>query len=178
MAFYKRSVFLIDPPFQIKLSLIICSVIVLSSVVYPIVIYDFFKLAGPSFAAAQQELIIFLTFVQVIITLLSFICLIFITHKIAGPLYKLKNHLSEIREGKEISPLTFRTGDYFPDVAQEVSLFLEAIAEKQKDDFQYIEEVSVYLENLSTVIPDDKKPVLNEIASRLLEIKSRYNKAQ
>lgn len=91
-------------------------------------------------------------------------------------MYKLKTHLMAIREGNAITPLTFRNGDYFQDVADEVTLLLETISNNQENDFQYVEEVSQYLENLSTVVPDDKKPVLNEISRRLLDIKSRYKK--
>ncbi len=181
MAFYKRSVFLINPSFQLRFSLIVCSVIVISTLIYPVIIYDFFQLisaANPSVArnvvAAQKDLILFLVVIQVVITLLVFVVFIFFTHKIAGPLYKLKNHLAHIREGNAITPLAFRNGDYFHDVAEEVSLFLETVATNQENDFQYVEEISLYVENLATVVPDDKKPILNEISRRLIDIKSRY----
>jgi hypothetical protein len=105
------------------------------------------------------------------------VAFIFFTHKIAGPLYKLKNHLAAIREGHEITPLTFRKGDYFEDVAEEVTLFLETVVNNQESDFEYVEEVSQYINNLSSVVPDDKKPVLNEISRQLIEIKSRYKKS-
>lgn len=183
MAFYKRSVFLINPSFQLRFSLIVCSIIVISTLIYPVIIYDFFQLisaTNPSVAknvvAAQNDLIIFLIVIQVVITLLVFVVFIFFTHKIAGPLYKLKNHLAHIREGNAITPLTFRDGDYFHDVAEEVSLFLETLANNQENDFQYVEEISLYIENLSAVVPDDKKPILNEISRRLIDIKSRYKK--
>ena len=126
---------------------------------------------------AQRDLILYLFIIQLIVMALAFIVFIFITHKIAGPLYKLKTHLYDIRTGKAVSPLTFRAGDYFPDVAEEVSLFLETVAENQESDFQYVEEISAYLENLATVVPDDKKPILSEISRRLLDIKSRYKKS-
>lgn len=184
MAFYKRSVFLINPSFQLRFSLIVCSIIVISTIIYPVIIYDFFQAlssANPSIAknvvAAQKDLILFLILIQVVITLLVFIVFIFFTHKIAGPLYKLKNHLAHIREGKAISPLTFRDGDYFHDVAEEVTLMLETVASNQESDFQYVEEISTYIENLSTVVPDDKKPILNEISRRLIDIKARYKKS-
>ena len=184
MAFYKRSVFLINPAFQLKFSLIVCSVIVISTLIYPVIIYDFFQLVTKSMpsvsqgiVSAQKDLIFYLVLIQSVITLLVFIVFIFFTHKIAGPLYKLKNHLAAIREGQEIRPLTFRNGDYFQDVAEEVSLFLETISNHQENDFQYVDEIALYIENLSTVVPDDKKPVLSEISRRLIEIKSRYKKS-
>ena len=181
MAFYKRSVFLINPSFQLRFSLIVCSIILISTLIYPVIIYDFFQLVSVSLPelpenilGAKNNLIMYLVFIQLVITLLTFIVFIFITHKIAGPLYKLKNHLAQIREGHPITPLTFRNGDHFHDVAEEVSLFLETIEANQEHDFQYIDEVSLYINNLATVVPDDKKPVLNEISRRLLSIRSRY----
>ncbi|MFA7612602.1 MAG: hypothetical protein WCY48_00090 [Candidatus Caldatribacteriota bacterium] len=89
-------------------------------------------------------------------------------------MYKLKTHLQQIREGEEIRPLTFRNGDYFHDVAEEVSEFLESISINQEADFKFLEEVKVYLENLTGVIPEDKKPILNEINTKLTEIQNRY----
>ncbi len=158
-----------------------CSIILISTLIYPVIILDFFQLVvtnSPSLpgtvVGAKNDLIAYLVFIQVVITFLVFILFIFFTHKIAGPLYKLKNHLAEIRAGRPISPLTFRDGDYFQDVAEEVSLFLESVAQNQETDFQYVEEIASYLENLAPVVPDDKKPILNEISRRLLAIQSRY----
>lgn len=183
MAFYKRSIFLINPSFQLKFSLVVCSIILASTIIYPIIIFDFFQMiatAAPdlpdSIIAARNELIIYLILIQLVITLLAFIVFIFLTHKIAGPMFKLKNHLAAIREGKPITPLTFRAGDHFQDVAEEVSLFLETVSLNQENDFQYVDEVASYIENLSAAVPDDKKPILNEISRRLLDIKSRYKK--
>lgn len=106
-----------------------------------------------------------------------FILFIFFTHKIAGPMYKLKTHLENIRNGGAITPLTFRDGDHFQDVAEEISLFLETVSNNQENDFQYLDEVSIYLDNLSSILPDDKKPVINEISRKLELIKSRYKKS-
>lgn len=183
MAFYKRSVFLINPAFQLRFSLIVCSVIVISTLIYPVIIYDFFQLITASVPnlssnvlSAQQDLVFYLIIIQVVITLLVFILFIFATHKIAGPMYKLKNHLAAIREGGEITPLHFRNGDYFHDVAEEVSLFLETVAYNQENDFGNVDEIASYIDNLASVVPDDKKPLLSEISRQLLEIRSRYKK--
>lgn len=122
----------------------------------------------------QSELIIYLVIIQVVLAIVVFLSFIFFTHKIAGPLYKLSTHLEGIREGKPITPLTFRQGDYFQEIADEVSLFLEAIQVRQDKDFEQIEDVVQYLDNIATLIPEDKKPVMNEISRQLLEIRDRY----
>jgi hypothetical protein len=127
-------------------------------------------------ASIEKEFLLFLTLIEVLFIGTTFILLIFIGHRIAGPMYKLKKHLQEIRQGAPITPIAFRKGDYFPEVANEVSLFLDTMAQNQQKDFQFLDEVTIYLENLSTVIPDDKKPILNQISRRLSEIQSRYKK--
>lgn len=181
MAFYKRSVFLINPSFQLKFSLIVSSIILISTLIYPVIIYDFFKVmvaqtpnVSDAVLDAKKNLIFYLVLIQIVITLLVFIVFIFFTHKIAGPMYKLKTHLAAIREGHPVTPLTFRKGDYFNDVAEEVSLFLETIVQNQENDFSQVDELAQYIDNLSPVVPDDKKPVLNEINRRLMDLQSRY----
>jgi hypothetical protein len=182
LAFYKRTIFLINPAFQLKFSLIACSFILISTMIYPFIIMDFFnilKTQVPSieenFANVQNNLIFYMILIQVVIVLLVFVVFIFFTHKIAGPLYKLKQHLEGIREGGPVAPLTFRNGDYFHDVAEEVNLFLEMINQNQQRDFEYNEEIAKYINNLANVLPEDKKPVMSEISRRLMDIKTRYN---
>jgi hypothetical protein len=126
---------------------------------------------------AQTDLLLFLAVIQFIFITMVFIMFIFLTHKIAGPMQKLKNHLEQIRQGGAITPLSFRDGDHFHDVAEEVSLFLETVTFNQENDFQYLDEVAIYIDNLVPVVPDDKKPVLNEISRRLMDIKSRYKES-
>ncbi len=181
LAFYKRAVYIINPSFQITFSLIVCSFIIISSVIYPIILIDFLnELASryPEIATnmklAQSDLILYMGLIQLFVIVLVFIIFIFFTHRIAGPMHKLKMHLSKIRQGEPITPLTFRSGDHFHDVAEEVSLFLETLTYNQENDFMYLDEISAYIENLTPVVPDDKKPVLSEISRRLIEIKSRY----
>ncbi len=181
MAFYKRSTFLIDPKFQLRFSIVISLMFVTGSLIYAYIVYDFISDMGNQYALtklgvteAAQSFLLFLVPFQFLLTALVILTSIFLTHKVAGPLYKLKNHLLHIREGDPISPLTFRTGDNFEDVAEEVTLFLEWVVANQEADFKYVTEVSSYVDNLAMVIPDDKKPVLNEISRRLKEITTRY----
>jgi len=123
----------------------------------------------------KWQLIIFLSIFQIAYVLLIFIVCIFFSHKIAGPLYKLMKHMRAIREGQNLGELYFRKGDYFPEVADEFNLTFEKIQENYKNDFVYLSEVNAYLNNLSLVVPDDKKVVLTEINKKLLEIQDRFN---
>ncbi len=183
MAFYKRSIFLIEPKFQLKFSLAVCSLIFLSSLIYPLILWDFFnEIANhhgeiaKKLAQSKDDFLIYLIIIQSIFIIVVFILFIFLTHKISGPLYKLKNHLSGIRNGDPISPLKFRAGDHFEDVAEEVTLFLETISQNQEADFLYLDEVKSFIKNIAHIIPDDKKPLVDEIEHRLNEIQTRYRK--
>ena len=51
---------------------------------------------------------------------------------------------------------------------------LEFFVNQRQEDFAYLDEVSAYINNLALVVPEDKKPVLNEIQSNLAKIQSRY----
>lgn len=183
LAFYKRSTFLIYPKFQLRFSLIVSAMFLIGSLIYAYIVFDFIGDIGDQYALtklgvseAAKSFLFFLVPFQLLLTALVILISIFLTHKVAGPMYKLKNHLLYIREGDPVTPLEFRTGDDFGDVAEEVSAFLDWMVSNQESDFKYVQEVSAYVDNLALIIPDDKKPVLNEISRRLKDISSRYKK--
>lgn len=111
---------------------------------------------------------------QLIFGLVIFIVCIIFTHKIAGPLYKLKKYLTNLRNGYSEGKLFFRNGDYFQDVADEVNTTIETFQDHFKEDTVYISEAAAYLKNLRQTVPDDKKVVINEIVKRLETIEERF----
>mgnify|MGYP003977684757 FL=1 len=180
---YKRRIFIINPKFQIKFSLYVAGLLIISSIVYPF-IFDTFvtgmiaqlKNGGANQLASATTLkwkAILTTLIlwQVGITTIVFISCIFISHKVAGPMYKLVKYLTSVRDGSAGGKLYFRGGGYF----EEVNETFDSIQENYKNDFVYISEVHAYLNNLSMVVPDDKKVVLNEINKKLTEIQSRFH---
>lgn len=138
----------------------------------------FFSLKNPEIASMYEtkrnSLVLFLVLLHFGFTCLTFLSCIFFSHKIAGPLYKLKKHLTEIRSNGIKGPLFFRKGDYFLDIAEEVNQTLEQITETHKNDLIYLGEVNSYINNLTLVVPDDKKIILHEISSKLSEMQERY----
>lgn len=181
MSVYKRSIFLINPKFQIKFSLVICSLVWISSLIYPLTILELFNTftkmspeAKTALKAAQNELMIFLAGFQFIYILIVFIICIFLTHKIAGPMFKLTNYLRGIAQGESPTQISFRDGDNFFEVAEEVNNAFDRLADKHEDDLAYLTEVTSYINNLALVVPEDKKPVIQEINARLSEIQKRF----
>lgn len=180
MAAYKRSIFVINPSYQYKFSLIMCTIAFIGSLMYPLSIYELFD----KIIALQPEktfdieenrnqLLLILILIQFAYLGIVFVASIFLSHKVAGPMYKLQNFLTQIREGKKYFPIQFRSGDNFQEIADDINLTIEHFINQREHDFAYLKEVQQYIANLSLVVPEDKKPVLEEILSRLATIQNR-----
>ena len=185
MTDYKRRVYLINPKFQLKFSFYVCIIVFISSLIYPITIYDLFgkfvnivAQSNPAYTNTLEEkrssIIVILSLWQTGFTAMIFIICIFFSHKIAGPVYKLTNHLKKIRSGDSISDLSFRNGDYFPELANELNSTLNQFQTDHKNDFVYLDEINSYLQNLRLSLPEDKHNLIDEITERLSNIKHRY----
>jgi methyl-accepting chemotaxis protein len=55
---------------------------------------------------------------------------LFLSHRIAGPIYHLRMHLKKITEERQISKIRFRKADYFKDLQDSVNDFLDKISLK------------------------------------------------
>lgn len=185
VAGYKRNTYLINPRFQVKFSLYVCGLVFISSLIYPLTIYDLFtsfilSVADKAPAAAEKlsqkrsDLILVLVLWQVGFSALVFIGCIFFSHKIAGPMFKLQKFLREKIDGAEHGKLFFRKGDYFHEVADDFNEAFDAIEGEHKEDLVYLSEVRSYINNLAMVVPEDKKAVLNEISTKLTKIQRKF----
>ena len=101
------------------------------------------------------------------ISVIVFSSIIFITHRIAGPIYKLQKYLRGIREGSKSDRLYFRKGDDFLDLAQDINLTIESLQNYKNSDKEKLEEIVAYIKNLEMVVPEDKRPVISSIVTKL-----------
>jgi hypothetical protein len=186
---YSRKIFLINPSFQLKLSLYISIIVFITGLIYPITINQIFdvlitkfNLSNPEIAAhyrsQRSDVILYLILMHFGFSCVTFCACIFFSHKIAGPMYKLQKYLKSVRDGEAQDRLFFRKGDYFLEIADDVNVTLEHIEETYKNDLVYLSEVNSYIKNLSLVVPDDKKIVLNEISTKLSAIQERFTTKQ
>lgn len=183
---HKRRIYLINPSFQLKLSFYVCFITFVSSIIYPITIYELISNISNSLGQAspgtvkllaekKTDLITFLAIWQIGFTFIIFSACILVSHKVAGPIYKIRKFLQSVKNSNPLGLLYFRDGDYFPELAEDYNDAMEHIQENYKKDFVYLSEVNAYINNLSHVVPDDKKVVLNEISKKLNEIQNRFN---
>lgn len=177
----QRKTYIINPKFQYKFSFIICSLIFIGSLIYPITIYDLFEyIIGLKPSAAMEHetqrnnLIYYLILMQLAFIGLVFIFCLFISHRIAGPIYKLTLYLRDVRESGELLYLKFRDGDNFPELADEINLTMTYLANKTDEEAKTLTDLSHYLENLALVIPEDKKSVLDEAQTKIKKYLSTH----
>lgn len=137
---YRRNIFLINRPFQMRFSFYVCSWLFALSFVYPIIIYNLFNYLarylqldpnGPGLAAIQgtrKEVLLLLVVFQVIFLIITFMISVFLSHRIAGPLYKLKSFFRQNGDGKLSPEIHFREHDHFKDVADEYNQMLSRLS--------------------------------------------------
>lgn len=178
---YKRNIFLINPKFQLKFSLFVTLMVVVLTSVYPFVIFHmvekFIEMSPENqagFASVREGLIIVLTIFQVLFAFGVFLGFIYLTHRIAGPMYKLQSFLKNIADGNPPERLFFRKGDYFQEIPEHFNDAFNKVSQRHHNDSKYINEIMAYINNLALVVPEDKKPVLQEIIGRLQETKDRF----
>ena len=167
--------------------MVLCGIAFVISLIYPLVVFDIINMLQTDYEQIKallpegtqtidfqeiQKGTMFLLFMVILAVLcLTFVLGILISHKIAGPMYKMTMFLQKIREGGVIHELTFRDGDQFEEVAEELNETLEYLTSRDEDELEYLTEVATYIENIALVVPEDKKPVLDEIRRKIDDFK-------
>ena len=55
-----------------------------------------------------------------------------LSHRVAGPIYRLTKHMKEISEGKKMNEVHFRTHDFFPELADTFNRMSHKVNEENK----------------------------------------------
>lgn len=168
---HKRSIIVINPQFQYKFSLLICILVVVLSLIFPVAIFDLVdKIAIQSGNLDIQEwknqLIALLLLMELGFFAFVFILSLYLTHRIAGPLYKLQKYIKEQEEGDEFIPLTFRKGDYFQDLAQDVSKYVGHTHHEKQSMLNHIKEAQNELNELNQNASDEQKLQIAQIMAK------------
>ena len=185
MAPHKRKIILINPSYQLKFAFLISFAVFVSSLIYPLAIYDLFnnflEAARGSMAITERvseqrkSLFYLLAIWQLGFVSFVFIACILFSHKIAGPMYKLKKYLADFRDGIADYRLSFRRGDHFKDIAEDINLTLETLIKQREHDFESLERVLKITEELERELTDKKiKDQIFEVKHQLSLILKRY----
>jgi sensor histidine kinase YesM len=148
---YRRSIFLINKPFQLRYSLYVCSWLFALSLIYPLIIYNLFEYFvryasldpnGPSIAAlhdTRHQVVLLLIFLQLLFLSVTFLISIFTSHRIAGPLYKLRLFFKKAKESGMTEELHFRKGDHFQELAVDYNDMMNALRSRHQTAIAHLE---------------------------------------
>jgi methyl-accepting chemotaxis protein len=172
----RRKNYFIDKEFQSKFIIKFCTVIICASVLSAFLIY-FFNLQTTTVAFEDLRLIVKTTsdyifpivlHILAIVTLMSGLTAIFVTlfasHKIAGPLYKLKIELDVIKAGNLSRPIRIRSTDQLQSIATAVDDFRRTVSQSLKT----LNIIATKLDSISHTVNDkDLKLQINNLKDEL-----------
>ena len=139
MGHYQRRNFLINKNFQIRYCVYVCSWLFTLSFVYPFIIYEIFdffmryvafhspKTITTDLREIRTQIVGLLAILQGVFLIVTFLISVFVSHRIAGPLYKLSQWLQAGRDGTLRPDLYFRKADYFREVATDYNLMISGV---------------------------------------------------
>lgn len=134
-----RKSFLINPPFQLSIvGWFLALAVVLILVFYLANWYFFYNFSEQARSMGIEDGHVFFLFLKeqqlfmnkififagIVATLILSIGGIYLSHKVAGPLYRLTKHLEQ-NSLKDAKSVTFRKGDYFMEVKDAFNEFIK-----------------------------------------------------
>ena len=106
--------------------------------------------------------------VIVAIACLATVAVMFVMHRIAGPLYRVKRQMSEVASGKVPASMKFRTGDEFQGLSRALDAAINKLSEISRENGGLKEKAAVslakaktLLESEDTQVPEVKKELEN-----------------
>ena len=180
---YKRQMrnVLIHRPMQREFSLVLVALMMISTLAIGFVIHETIREAafGGGFrfgkinpyevlSEVRYQLILRVSCVLFVTLVVIGLFAVFFLHRIAGPLYRIRQIIYHINNGEMPLPIRLREGDYFMDVATEMNQLLQ----KLKGEQERAGTLKQKLDQILGANPGD------EIASKIRELKSILKQAE
>ena len=177
----KRRIFLINKKFQFRFAIYVCTWLITLSLAYPLIIYNLFDYfihylsldpMGPVLTNLQktrEDLLKLLITMQLILLSIAFMISIFMSHRIAGPLYKLRLYFKEAAKGNFDHKLAFRRSDYFLELPDDYNQMMSTVRSLLDQKNTAISLAIPALEKLFQNTPGDVRP---EIEAALIALKA------
>lgn len=137
-----RKNFLINKDFQLKVASYITGILILFVFLYPVVIYKMFdfilNIVGEDCSSASLDIlassrttvIATIMGLQLILVVFVFIFSLYLSHRIAGPIYKLAITLKSGITGPLTKVMHFRKNDFFSEIADDYNELMSAVQTK------------------------------------------------
>jgi methyl-accepting chemotaxis protein len=145
----RRRVFLINPKFQLKvIGYAFAMAAITIGIFYSANLYFFweFKQQGASIGLSpdhvffrfireqQSQMNVFFLFASLAVSAVIGVGGLLLSHRVAGPLYRLDKHMTEVAEGKTTRDLNFRDKDFFQELVESYNAQLKLIRGESSAD--------------------------------------------
>ena len=137
----KRSIFIVNRPFQIRYSLLFTLCGVLVAILFCAHIFyflnEYLQVVIPDYAdrpqvydfimSEKRKIILYLALLVSLLACFLFFMGIVLTHKIAGPIMVVKRRMADIERGDFGGQIKLRKGDEFKDLADSFNKMLNSL---------------------------------------------------
>ncbi len=172
----------INPNFQFRFAFLFTIAVIVFSSIFPIFVYSMFRnmesytffhnnpTAQQALREARYDLFIFLLLSVVVTAVSAFILAIFHSHRIAGPLYKLRMSMVAMQQGVLDRHIFFRAKDNFPELADGFNSMTDAVFIRRRRDFERVNSVIPKLERLQETLTGEEQASVTEVLTALQEL--------
>jgi len=134
---------IINKPFQLRFAIYVCTGVISLSFVYPVLLSAlmdaFIRYAehdpmGPELSfllRTRREAMLLLVWFEVLMLAITLLISFFMSHRIAGPLYKLRLFFERTANGDFSQELRFREKDHFKDLAEDYNKMTAKLKARQ-----------------------------------------------
>ncbi len=167
--FFKRK-YIVNKELQFHIAIVMIMEIVLIAVVMSTIIIclnDYYQeifqyIAGPTeLRTPLQEInkpVWYFMLGSVSFSLVVFALVgIFLSHKIAGPLYRLKRVMIDIGKGRLPREVKFRKGDHMHDMADALNEMVQGLKDRDKQTRETIDKMESLISELTSVLNDSNQ---------------------
>jgi len=177
-----RKHILINPAFQVRFALLFTLAVMVFASIFPVFVYTLFEsmehhaLFSKSSAAlaalreARSDMMVFFIVMTIVTGLTSFLLALFHSHRIAGPLYKLRMSMVAMQQGVLNQHIKFRTKDNFEELADGFNAMTDAIFIRRRRDFERVNSVIPKLERLQATLNGEEQASVTEVLNALQEL--------
>lgn len=186
----RRKNYFIKKEFQTKFILKFCMLVILTALISAFVIYYFSSRSvttifensrltiKPSTEFIMPGLILSSLISVILVGMATVVVVLFVSHSIAGPLYKLENSLERIANGDVSFDIQFRKKDEMKRLAQVfnvASQSLNSLISNAKAESDQLDSVIKELKTVVEKTPKEQQENLNESIEKLEIVKSRLS---
>ncbi len=177
-----RRQILINPSFQIRFSFFFTATVLAFSLITATFCLGMLELVqgNPFFRdhpealqalqGVRRDLLLVLFVVFTLIGTISFVISLYHSHRIAGPLYKLRLAMISLQQGVLDHHIKFRTKDNFVELADGFNAMADAIFIRRRRDFERLATVTPKLERLRGSLQGEEQAIAHEVLNAVVEL--------